>query len=98
MATVVVIGVGMVLSAAAAAAVLLGGVVTARHRAGAAADFAAIAAAEHANAGRELACRFAADVAAADGARLESCRLVGRVAEVAVVVRVPGPFGRLGPA
>jgi secretion/DNA translocation related TadE-like protein len=98
MATVVAIGLGAVLSAAALVGVVVGGVVTARHRAGAAADFAAIAAAEHAYDGSAAACRAAAAIAAADAADLDSCRVVDGIAEVRVSVRVSGPFARLGPA
>jgi secretion/DNA translocation related TadE-like protein len=95
---VVVIGLCAVLGAAAAFAVLLGGVVAARHRAGAAADFAAIAAAQHAYDGAPAACRAAAQIAAANRAQVESCRLRGQTVEVRVAVPVPGPMDRIGPA
>jgi secretion/DNA translocation related TadE-like protein len=98
LATVTVVGLGTALSGVGVAGVLLGGVVAARHRAGAAADFAAIAAAEHRYDGAAAACRAAARLAIADGAVLESCRLRGDVAEVQVSVRVGGPFAGLGPA
>jgi secretion/DNA translocation related TadE-like protein len=98
MATVTVIGLGTVLSAAAALGIVVGGVVTARHRAGAAADFAAIAAAQHAGEGSRAACRAAALIASANGAAVELCRLSGWTAEVRVSVPVAGPFERLGPA
>ncbi len=96
-ATVAVIGICGVLGATAMAGVLLGGVVAARHRAGAAADLAAIAAAQQALDPRG-ACRRAAQLAARDGAVVELCRVSGAVVEVRVRVAVPGPLGRLGPA
>jgi secretion/DNA translocation related TadE-like protein len=98
MATVVGIGLGAVVCAAAVVGVLLGGAVAARHRAGTAADFAAIAAAQRWADGRSVACRAAARVAADDGAQVDSCRVSGAIAEVRVSVPVPGPLGRLGPA
>jgi secretion/DNA translocation related TadE-like protein len=98
MATVTVLALGGVASAAVVVGVLLGGIVAARHRAAAAADFAAIAAAERSYAGSAAACRSAAQIAAANRAEVEWCQLSGRTAEVRVRVRVAGPFARLGPA
>jgi secretion/DNA translocation related TadE-like protein len=99
MATVVVIAIGAMLSAVAAGGVLLGGAVTARHRAGAAADMAAIAAAQHALEGPAAACRAAAAIARVNRASVDTCRVVGAgVVEVRVRLAVSGPFGRLGPA
>jgi secretion/DNA translocation related TadE-like protein len=98
MATVTAVGLAAVVSAAAVVGVLLAGAVAARHRAGAAADFAAIAAAQHAVEGTAAACRSAAQIARSDGARLEMCRLAGTTAEVRVRVELPGPLARLGPA
>ena len=98
MATVVVMGLGAMLSAVAVLGLLIGGATAARHRAGAAADFAAIAAAEHWHEGVAGACRAAAQFAAANDAALELCRVRDAVAEVRVSVRVGGPFARLGPA
>jgi secretion/DNA translocation related TadE-like protein len=91
-----------------AACLLVGAAVVARHRAGTAADMAALAGAGRAAVGDPAACATAAAVARADGAALDACELgVGGV--VAVRVRVPvrlGPFGsvpalgraRAGPA
>lgn len=70
----------LVLGLALAAAVL------ARHRAEHAADFAALAAASEAVRGRDVACARAGDVAAVNGARLESCSWSGWAVDVRVVV------------
>lgn len=77
-------------------AMTVGGVRAARHRAYAAADFAALAAASHAVEGRAAACRSAAVVARGAGGRLHRCVLVGRTADVLVTsnVRVAS-MGRL---
>jgi secretion/DNA translocation related TadE-like protein len=75
------------------------GVVTLRsHRARAAADAAALAAALTSIEGPAAACARAAAVAARDGATIASCRLDGAVAEVRVVVRLPRPLRRFGVA
>lgn len=62
---------------AAGTVMVAGGVRAARHRAHAAADDAALAAASHAGEGAGGACGIALDVARASGAELVSCRLVG---------------------
>ncbi len=89
---------------ATAAAAVWGGAVVARHRAARAADLAALAAARSAATGWAEPCAVAARVAAAQGARVQSC---GRLLDgsTAVVVAVDGPdpgwlFGLadLGPA
>jgi secretion/DNA translocation related TadE-like protein len=73
----------------------LGGAVTARHRAGAAADLAALAAAGDPATG----CASAARVAAANSARLVGCeRLPDGSWLVTVVSPVAGRGGRIGPA
>ncbi|MFE3600565.1 Rv3654c family TadE-like protein [Streptomyces sp. NPDC059142] len=74
-----------------AAVLALGQAVVARHRAGAAADLAALAAAARAPGGQGLACREAADVAAAQGARVVRCVLSGEIAEVTAAARL-GPY------
>jgi secretion/DNA translocation related TadE-like protein len=63
-----------------------GGVRAARHRAQAAADLAALAAASHARDGSARACGVAATVARAAHARLINCALRARVAAIKVVV------------
>ncbi|MEW1721705.1 Rv3654c family TadE-like protein [Streptomyces sp. NPDC093109] len=60
----------------------LGQAVAARHRAGAVADLAALAAADRALAGPAEACRRAAEVAAAQGAEVVRCALSGEIADV----------------
>ncbi|MGW6687458.1 Rv3654c family TadE-like protein [Streptomyces sp. NPDC054961] len=72
---------------------LLGQAVVARHRAAAAADLAALAAAATWAHGPEAACAAAVRVAAAQGARVTGCVLSGEVAEV----RARAPTGRFAP-
>lgn len=60
----------------------MGQAVVVRHRAGGAADLAALAAADHWMAGREEACARAARVAAAQDARLVRCAVYGEVSDV----------------
>jgi secretion/DNA translocation related TadE-like protein len=83
--------------AVAVMAMTVGGVRAARHRAYAAADLAALAAASHAADGSRNACRLAARVARGSGGRLHSCALHGRIAEVMVGSEVRGllPVRRL---
>jgi secretion/DNA translocation related TadE-like protein len=76
--------------AVAVMAMSVGGVRAARHRAYAAADLAALAAASHAADGSRNACRLAARVARGSGGRLRSCALHGRIAEVMVGSEVRG--------
>ena len=107
-ATVWVLALSGVLAVLGAATVLVGAAVVARHRAGTAADMAALAGAGRAVVGAPEACAAAAAVARADGAVLDSCQLAA-AGVVAVRVRVDvrlGPFGsfpagaraRAGPA
>lgn len=72
----------------AAMAMTVGGVRAARHRAYAAADLAALAAASHAADGPRSACRLAARIARGSGGRLRGCVLHGRVSDVRVVSEV----------
>jgi secretion/DNA translocation related TadE-like protein len=80
----------------AAVAMTVGGVRAARHRAHAAADLAALAAASHALDGPALACDVAESVARAAGGHVTGCVLRGRVADVTISAsaHVPG-FGTL---
>lgn len=64
--------------------------VQARHRAGAAADLAALAASDEALLGRAEACATARRVAAAQGARLTRCTLAGEVSDLTVTARAGG--------
>ncbi|MFD5424522.1 Rv3654c family TadE-like protein [Streptomyces sp. NPDC127084] len=67
-----------------AAVLVLGRAVIARHRAGAAADLAALAAADRALEGIRLACAAAARVAAAQGTLLVRCAVETEIADVTV--------------
>jgi secretion/DNA translocation related TadE-like protein len=88
--------IGLVWSVAVMA-MTVGGVRAARHRAYAAADLAALAAAAHAMDGARSACRLAGVIARDSGGRLRRCVLRGRVSEVVVTsdVRTVVPLGRL---
>lgn len=79
-----------------AAAVLLDGQVrAARQQASTAADLAALAAAERALQGPDAACRAAAEIADANGARLRRCGVEGSIADVTAAVRLPAPAAPL---
>ncbi|RSS61785.1 helicase, partial [Streptomyces sp. WAC07061] len=90
-ATVWATVVAAVLVAVFGGVLLLGQAVVARHRAGAAADLAALAAAASWAHGPERACAAARRVAGAQGAVVAACEVGGEVAEVRAGVRA-GPF------
>jgi secretion/DNA translocation related TadE-like protein len=94
-ATVWVLALSGVLLSFGAAAVLVGTAVAARHRAEAAADLAALAAAGSAVSGTADPCVAASSIASANGAVLESCTVnPGAVVEIRVGVRVTmAPLG-----
>lgn len=69
----------------------LGQVVAVRHRAGGAADLAALAAADRALEGADVACRSAQEVAGAQGAEVVRCSVQGEVADVTARMR-RGPY------
>ncbi|MGI8334985.1 Rv3654c family TadE-like protein [Actinomadura scrupuli] len=71
--TIWVVGLMALIWLVAITTMVAGGVRAARHRAHAAADGAALAAAAHAAEGPAVACRIAATVAAGTGARLTGC-------------------------
>lgn len=108
-ATVWSLGLMGVLLALFAAALLMDRAVIARHRAGAAADLAALAAADHALDGAPAACGLASGVASAQGAAVVSCTVTGEIADITARVGpaqahsragppdVPGPPGASGP-
>jgi secretion/DNA translocation related TadE-like protein len=77
---------------------LLAGAVSARHRAEGAADLGALAAAPVALVDAREACRRAARVVAANGARLVRCRVDGPDVIVVVARRLEGMLGRFGAA
>lgn len=70
----------------------LGQAVAVRHQAGAAADLAALAAADRALEGQDRACALARRVAGAQGASVSRCAVRGEVADLDTGVRW-GPFG-----
>lgn len=77
---------------------LLGGAVLARHRAGSAADLAALAAAGHADRGAVEACTHARRVTQRMRGVLRECRLEGWDALVVVELVGSGPLEPFGPA
>lgn len=95
-ATVWVLALSGVLVSLGAAAVLIGAAVIGRHRAEAAADLAALAAAGRAVTGAADPCAAALAIASSNGAVLESCAVrPGAVVELRVTVEVAlGPLGR----
>ena len=97
-ATLVVLGLAGALLAFGGLLASLGAVAVARHRAAAAADLAALAAAEHLLEGTERACRVASALARGQGATLLSCASDGTTVTVVAEVRPPGHLGRLGAA
>lgn len=78
-----------VLCCAAGAVLAVGQCVVVRHRAGAAADLAALAASATALEGEAPACACAARVAAAHHTRLAACAIHGEVADVTVAAALP---------
>jgi len=97
--TVLALGVALTGAGVALAGTTLGSAVLARHRAEAAADLAALAAAVRVQDAVPGVCTAAARTAAANGARLLSCRPGGDgTVSVSVAVRAPALGGVLGPA
>lgn len=97
-ATVWAAGVIAAVLAVMAVGVNLGAAASSRHRAEAAADLAALAAASHAGDTEPAACAYAARVVDGMAARLVSCRLAGWEAAVEVEVAPPLSLGRWGVA
>lgn len=106
-ATLLVLGCAVVVLAVGVVGSVLGAAIAVRHRAAAAADLAALAAAREAIFGPTAACTAAARIAGVNGGRLRSCTLAGSIATVEVSVaprgvlaRFPAPVGRAraGPA
>ncbi|MGW5866294.1 Rv3654c family TadE-like protein [Streptomyces sp. NPDC055239] len=101
-ATVWVVVVMAVLCVICGAVLAMGQVIVARHRAGGAADLAALAAADHWTEGRSGACAEAGRVAEAQGVRIVRCGLRGEISDVTAAAGF-GPFvtevrSRAGPA
>ncbi|MET8677298.1 Rv3654c family TadE-like protein [Streptomyces sp. NPDC004647] len=65
----------------------IGQAVVVRHRAGGAADLAALAAADHALEGQPAACATARRVAAAQNARVVRCAVTGEIADLTAEAR-----------
>ncbi len=97
-ATVLVLALATVLTTVAGVLISTGLLVVTRHRADAAADLAALAAAGRAAEGSAAACAAAARTATGGSGRLVSCRLDGQDAVVRVEVLPPGRLAALGPA
>jgi len=97
-AALLVLSLSGVLTLVGAGSAALAAVAVARQRAAAAADLSALAAAERALLGRDVACHRAGEVAHLAGARVRTCSLGGDVAEVVTEVRPPGRLGLLGTA
>ncbi|MFE7540217.1 Rv3654c family TadE-like protein, partial [Streptomyces platensis] len=107
-ATVWTVFAAAALCAVFVALVGVGQAVVARHRAGGAADLAALAAADHALQGPAVACAAARRVAAAQHTRLVRCAVTGQVSDVSAeagsrpftsrVRARAGPPGRSDPA
>jgi secretion/DNA translocation related TadE-like protein len=87
-------GVMTVLLVLTVAGAVVGSAVIARHRAQAAADLAALAAAAQIASGREAACASAESLTAATGATVSSCTVTEL--DVVVTVEVPVSLGRWG--
>lgn len=94
--TVMGAGLMMVVLAVAAAAVSLAAIGVTRHRAEAAADLAALAAADRVLEGNDTACKAAEDIVRDQGAVLQSCAVEGLDVVVTVALRPGGPLGALG--
>lgn len=75
----------------AISAIWIGATVIARHRAQAAADLAALAAARRLAAGPDTACQEAAVIGESMGAVIRGCEIVGLDVVVTLGVRVGGP-------
>lgn len=97
-ATVLGVGCVLVVLVVFVAAMQFGAVVITRHRAAAAADLAALAAASHAVAGTDHACATARRITDRMVVRMSACELDGWDATVQVEASPPGPLGRFGTA
>nr|WP_078606740.1 Rv3654c family TadE-like protein [Streptomyces flavidovirens] len=101
-ATVLAVAVVAVLGVVFAGVLAMGQAVVARHRAGGAADLAALAAAGQWMRGEAAACGWAAEVAAAQEVRLVRCSVSGEISDVTAEAGT-GPYSatvraRAGPA
>lgn len=94
-ATIWVLAASGLLVAVAYAVMLLASVQATRQRAEAAADLAALAGAQAGARGAD-ACSAARSVAAADGAELETCAVLGAVVAVTAAARLPPALSSVG--
>jgi secretion/DNA translocation related TadE-like protein len=81
------------MTAAALTSLAAGQALAVRHRAGAAADLAALAAADRVLEGAGPACAHGDSIARANGARLVRCKITGDVVDVLVEISPPGVPG-----
>lgn len=95
--TLLVIGAVALVLAVGLVTMVLGGALHARTRAAAAADLAALAGASAALASSDQACEEAAQVAAANGARLTACDVSGVSVRVRAATPIPEPLRRWVP-
>jgi len=93
-ATLVAVAMMAVLMSITLGGTVVGSAVIARHRAQAAADLAALAAAGRIASGPQSACGFAGSVAAANGAKVSGCTV--EELDVVVTVEVAVSLGSLG--
>jgi secretion/DNA translocation related TadE-like protein len=92
-ASILALGVALVVLLFAGGVAMAGGVTVARHRAETAADLGALAGAVHAADGEPAACVEAERVVHANGATLLGCRLDALDVTVTAAVQVPGGWG-----
>lgn len=97
-ASLYVLALCAVLAAVTATGVLVSQAVLARHRAGSAAELAALAAADRALDGQGVACAAAGRVAAAAGGAVVACSLRDGIVDVATTMPLSGVLAELGPA
>ncbi|WP_178379810.1 Rv3654c family TadE-like protein [Cryptosporangium aurantiacum] len=97
-ASVLALSVGLALLTVALGFQAVGGAAVARHRAGLAADLAALAGALHLAEGATAACARARVVAAENGADLVGCAVVGADLTATVTVVPRGPAALVGRA
>jgi secretion/DNA translocation related TadE-like protein len=97
-ATIWVLAAGLVLLLAGVSGATVGAAHVARHQAQSAADLAALAGAAHAVEGSGAACVRAAQIAAANDARVAGCQLNGLDLTVTVEVSPPAIVGAGRPA
>lgn len=95
-ATVVAVGLALVVMVVTAAVGAAGVVVATRHRVEAVADMAALAAAKHASGGPDEACAAARRLTEQEHVALLECRLDGMDAVVTTGLAAPGRLASLG--